>query len=344
MPHFDPMAATALPDSPVFVGIDVGGVRKGYHLAVLTPDHIVSNESLLHVEAVVNRCRELAPTAIGVDAPCGWSADGRSREAERALAQRSIRAYATPRRDLANLDGFHAWMRQGEALFAALQSHFPLWSHAAKAPIGSFCFETFPHAVTCALHGRIVRGKDKAIDRPALLAAAGITLSPTASQDDVDAALCALTAQKAAAGDFETYGNATEGFIVTPRWRLTPAATPAQSTETEGAKAKGFAKMNLPAARRHAFLCIGPDCCSAAAGDTSWHALKTVVKELGLPILRTKAACLRVCAGGPWLVVYPEGSWYGQITPERLSRIAQEHLRDGHPIAEWISRTEPLTG
>ena len=338
------MAATATPDSPVFIGIDVGGVRKGYHLAVLSPDHFVSSESLPDVVSVVDRCRELAPAAIGVDAPCGWSADGRSREAERALARRGIRAYATPRRDLAKLEGFHAWMLQGEALFAALQPHFPLWSNATVAPTRPFCFETFPHAVTCALRGRIVSGKDKAIDRPALLTAAGITLRPTASQDDVDAALCALTAATVVAGDFETYGNTTEGIIVTPRWRPTSSATPAKGTEVEAAKTKGFAKMNLPATRRHAFLCIGPDCCRAAAGNASWQALKALVKELDLPVLRTKTACLRVCAGGPWLVVYPEGSWYGQVTPERLSRIAQEHLRDGRPVRKWISRTQPLTG
>ena len=100
--------------------------------------------------------------------------------------------------------------------------------------------------------------------------------------------------------------------------------------------------MNLPAARRHAFLCLGPDCCAAATGEASWATLKALVKQLDLPVLRTKAACLRVCAGGPWLVVYPEGTWYGRVTPERLTRIAHEHFRDGHPITAWISRTHPL--
>lgn len=96
--------------------------------------------------------------------------------------------------------------------------------------------------------------------------------------------------------------------------------------------------------QRHAFLCIGPDCCAAATGSASWQALKAIVKAHDLPILRSKAACLRICSGGPWLVVYPEGTWYGNVTPERLTRIAHEHLRDGQPISEWVDRTQPLGG
>lgn len=45
---------------------------------------------------------------------------------------------------------------------------------------------------------------------------------------------------------------------------------------------------------------------------------------------------LRMCHAGPWLVVYPEGVWYAQVTPERFDRIRREHLEGGVPVAEWV--------
>lgn len=98
-------------------------------------------------------------------------------------------------------------------------------------------------------------------------------------------------------------------------------------------------KISVPeiaAARRHLFLCVGPDCCDGSIGQALWEQLKAAARRLEVPILRTKAACLRVCAGGPWLVVYPEGTWYGAMTAERLERVLREHVVNGYPIEEWV--------
>jgi (2Fe-2S) ferredoxin len=108
--------------------------------------------------------------------------------------------------------------------------------------------------------------------------------------------------------------------------------------------AAGFAKMGLETARRHVFLCPGPECCAREAGLATWDELKARLKACGAPALRTKAECLRVCAGGPWMVVYPEGTWYGGVTPERCARIVKEHVEGGRPVAEWAVRTRPLAG
>lgn len=105
---------------------------------------------------------------------------------------------------------------------------------------------------------------------------------------------------------------------------------------------KGFAKAGAENATHHLFLCLGPDCCDPSAGEASWSHLKKRVAELKIPAMRTKAGCFRVCSGGPWLLVYPDGIWYGRATPERIDRILEEHIRDGRPIQEWITLHHPL--
>jgi (2Fe-2S) ferredoxin len=106
----------------------------------------------------------------------------------------------------------------------------------------------------------------------------------------------------------------------------------------------GFAKMKIETARRHVFLCPGPNCCAREAGLATWEALKAGCKADGVDALRTKAECLRVCAGGPWMVVYPDGTWYGGVTPERCERIVRQHVKGGQPVTEWVERTQTLSG
>lgn len=106
----------------------------------------------------------------------------------------------------------------------------------------------------------------------------------------------------------------------------------------------GMDKAGLATARRHVFLCLGPDCCAPAEGEATWEYLKRRVREVGLPAMRTRAQCFRICSGGPWLVVYPEGVWYGGVTPEKFERILQEHLLGGRPVEEWLEARNDLGG
>ena len=43
-----------------------------------------------------------------------------------------------------------------------------------------------------------------------------------------------------------------------------------------------------------------------------------------------------VCAGGPIVVVYPDGVGYSRVTPELLERIVVEHLKEGRVVDEAV--------
>ena len=106
----------------------------------------------------------------------------------------------------------------------------------------------------------------------------------------------------------------------------------------------------------HLLLCATPNkalCCpDPSLGLASWETLKRLVRELGLEspdrpggvVLRTKADCLRICAAGPVLLIWPEGIVYGGVTAERIERIVHEHVIGGHPIEPWIVQRLPFQG
>lgn len=208
-------AMSPLRHDPVVVGVDVGGPKKGFHAVALKEGRFFGKVALLDPAAVVQWSRSLDASVIGIDAPCAWSLTGRARPCERELAGSGIRAFSTPSLAVGQRHPFYRWMLNGAELFRHLTPHYRLFE-GRHAPADPVCFETFPHAVACTLAGTILSATHKRLDRSRLLRRAGVSLDSLTTIDQVDAALCALTAHYLLAGAFRTYGDSVEGFIVVP--------------------------------------------------------------------------------------------------------------------------------
>ncbi|MGC3962664.1 MAG: DUF429 domain-containing protein [Rhodocyclaceae bacterium] len=204
--------------SVTVAGIDIGGTRKGCHLVILRGREVLSCVHSGDPALLAQRCNEFEVSAVGVDSPCLWSPRGTGRVAERALARERIFSFSTPTRAHAesSLSGFYGWMFNGERVHQALAATHPLQTETRYGG-GKVCFETFPHAVTCALLGtHVASAKRKRVQRRQLLEDLGVETRPLKSIDALDAALCAITAEYLLLGQTRAYGDAEGGYIFVP--------------------------------------------------------------------------------------------------------------------------------
>jgi (2Fe-2S) ferredoxin len=98
--------------------------------------------------------------------------------------------------------------------------------------------------------------------------------------------------------------------------------------------------------RYHAFICDqkkpeGLPCCSARDSAGVIDALRREIASQGLldVVQLTTCGSLGLCEHGPNMVVYPEGVWYGGLTPGDIPELVRSQFRDGI-VLERLARTE----
>ncbi|MDR5805498.1 DUF429 domain-containing protein [Caballeronia sp. LZ001] len=205
-------------DQKFVAGIDVGGTKKGFHLVIVRGRGIECVLTSTHPLELHEQCLRFGVAVVAIDAPCRWGAEGVGRTAERQLARERISCFSTPTLERAesNPSGFFDWMINGARVYDAFANTHPILEtnrYSGKA----VAIETFPHATTCALLGReVASAKLKRVQRRRLLEDLGFETTRLKSIDFVDAALCAVTAQRFVEGNTRAFGDEAGGFIVVP--------------------------------------------------------------------------------------------------------------------------------
>lgn len=89
--------------------------------------------------------------------------------------------------------------------------------------------------------------------------------------------------------------------------------------------------------RSHVMVCGGTGCTSSNS-DKIAQAFETEIQATGLQdevkVIRT--GCFGLCALGPIVVIYPEGSFYSMVKEENVKEIVDEHLLKGRPVTRLL--------
>ena len=89
--------------------------------------------------------------------------------------------------------------------------------------------------------------------------------------------------------------------------------------------------------RSHVLVCGGTGCTSSGS-QAIIKALETEIKKNGLEteVQVVKTGCFGLCALGPIMIVYPEGTFYSMVKEEDIAEIVSEHLLKGRIVSRLV--------
>ncbi|MBQ9374974.1 MAG: NADH-quinone oxidoreductase subunit NuoF [Ruminococcus sp.] len=89
--------------------------------------------------------------------------------------------------------------------------------------------------------------------------------------------------------------------------------------------------------RKQILVCSVAGCASSGSAKVV-ETLESELAKQGLDkeVLVVKTGCFGLCAMGPIMIVYPEGAFYSQATPEGVKRIVEEHIKNGNVVKDLL--------
>ena len=93
--------------------------------------------------------------------------------------------------------------------------------------------------------------------------------------------------------------------------------------------------------RAHVLICGGTGCTSSGS-RTLIDAFDKNLVELGLEeeVKVVQTGCFGLCALGPIVIVYPDGTFYSRVTADDVKEIVSEHLLKGRIVDRLVYRDE----
>ena len=89
--------------------------------------------------------------------------------------------------------------------------------------------------------------------------------------------------------------------------------------------------------RSHVLVCGGTGCTSSGSQQIL-KALQTEIEKNGLSqeVAVVQTGCHGLCALGPIMLIYPEGTFYSMVKPEDIPEIVSEHLLKGRVVTRLL--------
>ena len=100
--------------------------------------------------------------------------------------------------------------------------------------------------------------------------------------------------------------------------------------------------------RHHIFVCVNQrppahpkgDCATKQSRDLlRKFQEETEKRQLWETVAVSGSTCLGACMQGPVVVVYPEGTWYGQVKVQDVEEIMDQHVVGGKPVERLLLAT-----